>query len=59
MPSKLEGCTKVILYYGSSEYDTQQMSVLIDHLIADAKELGIETLTPADLERMMVEWRKA
>ena len=59
MPSKLPGCTNVWLYYGSSEYDTAQMSLLIDHLIVDAKELGIETLSPAELERMMEQWQRA
>ena len=57
MPSKLPGCVNVILYYGSSTYDTRQMSSLIDHLISEAKELGIETATPAELERYKDEWR--
>lgn len=59
MPSKLPGCTNVLLYYGSSVYDAAQMSLLIDHLIQDAKELGIETLPPAELERLTQQWRKA
>lgn len=42
-PSKLQGCTNVILYYGSSTYDTQQMALLIDHLVQDAEALGIPT----------------
>ena len=29
-PSKINGCTNVVLYYGSSTYDTKQMSALID-----------------------------
>lgn len=41
MPSKIEGCTTVILYYGSSTYDTEQMHRLIEHLIRDAQDLGI------------------
>lgn len=53
MPSKHEGCTNVILYFGSSTYDTKQMSLLIDHVVQDAKALGIETLTPAELEAML------
>jgi hypothetical protein len=53
MPSKMKGCTNVILYYGSSTYDTRQMSLLIDHLVQDAKALGIETMTPAELEAML------
>lgn len=43
MPSKLPGCTNVILYYGSSAYDTRQMSRLIDLLIQEAEQLGIPT----------------
>ncbi len=43
-------------YYGSSQYNTKQMSRLIDMVVEDAKELGIETLTPAELERMKEEW---
>lgn len=52
MPSKLEGCTNVIVYYGSSTYDAQQMALLIDYLIQDAKSLGIETMSPAELQRL-------
>ena len=55
--SKIEGCTNVRLYYGSSRYDVAQMSALIDALIQDAKELGIETLPPDELERMMSRWK--
>jgi hypothetical protein len=58
MPSKLPDCTNVQLYYGSSTYDTKQMSALIDLIVQDAKELGIETLTPMELERMKEEWRE-
>lgn len=54
MPSKIKGCTNVILYYGSSTYDTRQMSLLIDHVVQDAKALGIETLTPAELEALKI-----
>ena len=57
MPSKLPGCTNVVLYYGSSAYDTRQMSQLIDRLVQDAKSLGIETMSPDKLEGMLNEWR--
>lgn len=59
MPSKLAGCTNVWLYYGSSIYDTAQMSLLIDNLVFEAKALGIEILPPAELERMMEQWQRA
>ncbi|MEN6595728.1 MAG: hypothetical protein ABFC31_12365 [Clostridiaceae bacterium] len=57
--SKIAGCRNVRLYKGSSKYDAEQMSILIDVLVQDAKELGIETLPPAELERLMHQWRKA
>lgn len=37
---------------GSSDYDTKEMSVLIDDLIEKAKEIGVETATPDELARM-------
>lgn len=54
--SKLEGCTNVRLYYGSSQYDTAQMSRLIELIVQECKEQGIETLTPEEIERMNAEW---
>lgn len=53
MPSKIPGCTNVILYYGSSMYDTKQMSNLIENLVQDANDLGIETLTPEELNSLI------
>jgi hypothetical protein len=35
------------------------MSIFIRGIVEDAKELGIETLPPAELERLMQQWRKA
>lgn len=55
--SKLEGYKRVHAYYGSSTYDTREMSRLIDNLVQDCKELGIETLPPHELERLKEDWR--
>lgn len=52
-PSKIEGCTNVTLYYGSSAYDTFQMSALIDQLVQSCKALGIETLPPEQLNSLI------
>lgn len=41
-----------VVMRGSSDYDTKEMSVLVDGLIQEAKQLGIETLTPAELEEI-------
>ena len=43
---------------GSSDYDTKEMAHFIDCVVQEAKELGIETLTPIELERMKAEWQK-
>ena len=56
--SKIEGCTNVTLYYGSSTYDTAQMNALVNSLIQDAEALGIPTMTPAETERLLAQWGK-
>ena len=56
MPSKIDGCTNVIVYYGSSDFDTASMSRFIELIVQDCKENDIETLTPEELERMNEEW---
>lgn len=57
-PSKTAGCTSVTFYLGSSEYDTAQMSALIDYLIDEAKGLGIETATPDEIAKYKDLWDK-
>lgn len=56
MLSKLDGCTNVMLYYGSSTYDTEQMSRLIENIIQDCKALGIETKSEAELASLVDSW---
>lgn len=43
--SKLNGFTKLIVYFGSSSYDSKEMNRLLDAVIQDCEELGISTLT--------------
>ncbi len=54
--SKLDGYTNLIAYYGSSIYDTKEMSILIDSIVQEAKQLEIETMTPRELEELMSMW---
>lgn len=44
-------------WVGSSEYNTQEMSILIDGIVQEAKQLDIETLTPAELARLKDDWK--
>ena len=54
--SKIPGYRNLRAYYGSSTYDTKQMSQLIDNLVQDCKALDIETLTPDKLALLMEGW---
>jgi hypothetical protein len=56
--SKLPGYKKVISYYGSSIYDQHEMSVLLDEIVSQCKELNIETLTPNQLAELKSSWGK-
>lgn len=56
MPSKLSGCTNVILYYGSSTYSVDQMRRLIDLLCQDCAALGIEVRPQEEIESLLKGW---
>ena len=43
-------------YFGSSTYNSKEMSTFIDGIISECKEQGIETMTPNELERLKIEW---
>ena len=44
------------IYYGSSDFDTRQMSMLIDHLVQDARVLGIETRPEEEIKSLLEAW---
>lgn len=52
-PSKLPGYTNVRNFFGSSTYDTAQMSRLIEIVVRECKAQGIETLTPEELASLL------
>jgi hypothetical protein len=47
---------QMLCYYGSSTYDAKEMSVLIDGVVSECQELGIETLPPSELQRIKEQW---
>jgi hypothetical protein len=55
--SNVYGYRNLRAYYGSSTYDTRQMSQLIDNLVQDCKALGIETMTPEKLSLLKEAWQ--
>ena len=44
------------IYKGSSEYDTKEMSILLNGVVQEAKNLGIKTKDDIELERLVEEW---
>lgn len=58
MPSKLDGCVTLVCTYGSSDYDTKQMSQFIDNLLQDCAALGIPTPEEQRINSLLEEWDK-
>ena len=56
--SKLEGYTNIIAYYGSSSYNTKSMARLIDLIIQECKQLGIETMTEEEINLLIGAWNE-
>jgi hypothetical protein len=56
--SKLNGkmFTHYRVYKGSSDFDTREMSIFIDGVVSEAKELGIQTETPDEIARLKSLW---
>lgn len=47
--SKLKGYTKIIAYFGSSTYTSEEMQRLLNAVVQDCEELGINTMTLDDI----------
>lgn len=54
--SKLPGCTTVLAYYGSSDFNRAEMSKLIDSCVEDCKAVGIETMSERERSLLLEEW---
>ena len=54
---------QMLCYFGSSTYDTKEFSVLLDGVISEMKEMGLEPPTSAEmqaaLERWDAQWQKS
>lgn len=46
------------VYKGSSNYDTKEMSILIEGVVSDCKELDIQTLEDYEIDQLVKEWKK-
>lgn len=52
-----KGYHNIKCYYGSSTYDSKQMSQLLDIVIEECKSQGIEYLSDEELARLKAEWQ--
>ena len=55
--SRKDKCIKVHCYYGSSSYDSKEMSVLIDYIVQEAKQVGVETMPDKELKSLLETWK--
>ena len=46
------------IYKGSSEYNTKEMSILLEGAVQEAKNLGIKTKEDYEIEKLIEEWDK-
>ncbi len=56
--SRQDKCVKVNCYYGSSTYDSKEMSLLIEILIQLAKSLNLETKSQNEINSLLESWDK-
>lgn len=55
--SKIKGYTNTVNYFGSSTYNTKEFSKLLEEIIFQAKEMGIETMTPKEQAELMLTYK--
>ena len=49
---------QLLCYYGSSTYDTKEFSVLLDGVIEDMKDLGLQPPMTREIQAALAEWEK-
>lgn len=54
---QIKGNSLYMFYYGSSCYNSKQMSRLINAVVEDCKSLGIETMPQEEINSLVSSWR--
>lgn len=49
---------QMLCYFGSSTYNTKQFSVLLNGIISEMKEMGLNTPTSGEMRRSLEQWEK-
>lgn len=50
---------QLLCYFGSSTYDTKEFSVLLEGIISEMQEMGLERPTSKDMERALQAWENS
>lgn len=54
--TRKDKCVKVHCYYGSSTYDSKEMSLLIDLIVQECKQLNIEIKSKSEIDSLLKQW---
>lgn len=57
--AKTPGYTIIASYPGSSTFDTAEMARLIDYIVSECKDYGIETRPQAEIDSLLKEWSES
>lgn len=49
---------QMLCYFGSSTYNTKEFSVLLDGVISEMREMGLQTPASQEMERALKQWEK-
>lgn len=49
---------QMLCYFGSSTYDTKEFSRLLDGVISEMQEMGLETPASEEMQRALEQWEK-
>ena len=56
--TKTDKYTWYKVYKGSSRYDTKEMSVLLQGIVSECKEMGILTKEDIEIQKLINDWEK-
>lgn len=54
--SRKDKCVRVNCYYGSSSYDSKEMSLLIGLIVQECQQLNIETKSKSEIDSLLNQW---
>ena len=49
---------QMLCYFGSSTYDTKEFSVLLDGVISEMREIGLQPPPTEEMKRVLEQWQK-